>query len=193
MKIISAKQAKNAGEKRYFTGKPCKDGHVAERIVSNRQCVDCSNKISRAWAQKNKERYNEIQRHYYLANTEAVLGRSKEWRSKNQEKYAQISKEYRDANREKLRLYGRINWSRRNASELKRTPSWLSSTDRWMIKEIYELAALRSKVTGIKWEVDHIIPLQGKKVSGLHVPLNLRVVPAIENRSKSNKFNQEHL
>jgi hypothetical protein len=52
----------------------------------------------------------------------------------------------------------------------------------------YKLAALLTKLTGQKWEVDHIIPLQGTNVSGLHVPSNLRAIRAFDNRSKYNRF-----
>ena len=50
------------------------------------------------------------------------------------------------------------------------------------------VAALRTKTLGIQFHVDHVLPLRGKKVSGLHVPMNLRVIPAIENMRKTNKF-----
>ena len=69
-----------------------------------------------------------------------------------------------------------------------RTPMWLTQDDRWMIEQAYELAALRTKMFGFQWHVDHVVPLHGELVSGLHVPHNLRVIPAWDNRSKSNKF-----
>ena len=68
-----------------------------------------------------------------------------------------------------------------------RTPKWLTEDDKWLIKEAYELAALRTKIFGFSWHVDHVIPLQGKQVFGLHVPQNLRVIPGIENIKKRNK------
>jgi hypothetical protein len=73
-----------------------------------------------------------------------------------------------------------------------RTPKWLDAISFDRIKNEYQLAALLSKVTGSSWHVDHIIPLQGKLVSGLHVPSNLRVLPALENISKKNKFEVIH-
>ena len=69
-----------------------------------------------------------------------------------------------------------------------RTPKWLTEDDKWIIKEAYELSLLRKKMFGFDWHVDHIIPLRGKYVTGLHVPTNLQVIPGRENESKSNKF-----
>lgn len=58
----------------------------------------------------------------------------------------------------------------------------------FMIETIYLTASELSKKTGIPHEVDHIVPLQGKEVSGLHVWNNLQIIPRTENRFKSNKF-----
>ena len=65
------------------------------------------------------------------------------------------------------------------------TPKWANRDD---IKEVYIKAQILTKETGIKHEVDHIVPLTNKLVCGLHVEHNLRVVTFSENRSKSNKF-----
>jgi len=76
----------------------------------------------------------------------------------------------------------------RRLAKIQRTPAWLTEIDFERIGNEYKLAALLTKVTGSSWHVDHIVPLQGKIVSGLHVPSNLRVLPAKENISKSNSF-----
>jgi hypothetical protein len=72
----------------------------------------------------------------------------------------------------------------------KATPIW---ADRDVIKEFYIEAQRLTKETGIKHEVDHIIPIQGKLVSGLHVPANLQILTEFENISKSNRFTSEVL
>lgn len=78
--------------------------------------------------------------------------------------------------------------SKRRASIRNRTPSWLTTDDFWLIEEAYSLAQMRTKLFGFKWHVDHVLPLHGKKVSGLHVPSNLQVIPAIINQQKSASF-----
>lgn len=76
----------------------------------------------------------------------------------------------------------------RRAAKLKRTPAWLTEFDKLKIKCLYQLAAMRNRESGQKWHVDHIIPLQGELVSGLHVPSNLRVILATENLSKNRYY-----
>jgi hypothetical protein len=78
--------------------------------------------------------------------------------------------------------------NKQHADKLKRTPAWLTSDDFWMIEQAYELAALRTKLFGFAWHVDHVIPLRGKLASGLHTPYNLQVIPAVENLRKSNQM-----
>lgn len=83
------------------------------------------------------------------------------------------------------------NANKYRASKAKRTPVWLTDDDFWAIEQAYELASLRTKLFGFQWHVDHVIPLHGELVSGLHVPHNLQVIPAWDNRSKSNRFTVE--
>ena len=67
-------------------------------------------------------------------------------------------------------------------------PIWITDSDRKKIKSIYELAVIKQKETGIKYHVDHIIPLRGKTVCGLHIPDNLQIIPARDNMKKSNRI-----
>lgn len=93
-------------------------------------------------------------------------------------------KNYQTQNQAKINAYLKA----RYAGKLKRTPHWLTKDDEWLIEQAYELAKMRTELLGFQWHVDHIVPLQGRLVSGLHVPHNLQVIPATENRKKSNKF-----
>lgn len=74
-----------------------------------------------------------------------------------------------------------------HTKKLQRTPKWLNSVDFVKIDMIYKNAQHLTKTTGILHEVDHIIPLQGKLISGLHVPWNLQVLTRTDNRRKHNK------
>lgn len=75
--------------------------------------------------------------------------------------------------------------SKRRTAKLQRTPKWC---DEDAIKRLHIEAATVSKKTGILHHVDHIIPLQGRLVSGLHVPENLQIIPADQNFKKSANY-----
>ena len=71
----------------------------------------------------------------------------------------------------------------RDSRERQSCPDWANT---FFMREAYELSSLRTKLTGIKWHVDHIVPLQSKIVCGLHCERNLQVIPAVKNMSKKN-------
>lgn len=79
----------------------------------------------------------------------------------------------------------RAHHNKRRAAKINATPPW---ADLQKIREVYEEAARLQADTGVIHEVDHIVPLRGKNVCGLHVHWNLRAVPRDENRKKSNRL-----
>jgi len=169
MKKGQRHEAKLKGLLTYFTGQPCKNGHIADRQTSNGMCVVCRCEKHTEWRKNNEE---------------VAKKATKRWEVLNREKHRKTSRAWKQANPHRTAALN----AKRESARIQRCPKWLTDDDRWLIDEIYHLSALRTKMTGIEWHVDHIIPLQGKLVSGLHVPLNLRVVTAYENESKGNRY-----
>ena len=116
----------------------------------------------------------------------AARKRSKEWKEKNPEKKRQLDIAWRANNVDKKRSYQAF----RRAKVKQATPPWLTKEHKAQIALIYKEALRLTNETGVMYHVDHIVPLNGKKVSGLHVPWNLRAIPASDNHRKSNKFDQ---
>ena len=75
--------------------------------------------------------------------------------------------------------------TRRRLKQAFATPAW---RDRAAIRSIYERRSQMSEADGIIYHVDHVIPIQGEFVCGLHVASNLQIIPASENIVKGNKF-----
>lgn len=78
--------------------------------------------------------------------------------------------------------------AKRRATKKQRTPKWVGTEEQWLINEAYDLSARRTKLFGFSWHVDHIIPIQGKLVSGLHTINNLQVIPGVSNIAKNNRY-----
>lgn len=106
---------------------------------------------------------------------------------------------YREANRSTLRQKNKsyydnhkVSWFTYNASRRaifeKAKPSWLTESQKQQIDLVYVLAQECKALTGEDYHVDHIVPLRGKGVCGLHVPWNLQVLPSDINLSKATKF-----
>ena len=134
-------------------------------------------------------------RDYILKNKDKIAAYGKQYEQKNKERIAARRAETLAERREVKRLWRKNNLglvladcAKRRAAKLKRTPAWLTPFDRLKMKCYYQVAVMRSRESGQDWHVDHIIPLQGKNVCGLHVPNNLQIIPAIENMRKNNHY-----
>jgi len=152
---------------------------------------------AKAYYEANKEQ----RKAYYEANREKIIAIKKAYNEANKEKKKARDKAYKEANKEKLKAQnkawreaniGRANATdaKRHASKLQRTPSWLTKEDFAKIKEFYKEAQRLREETGEEYHVDHIIPLQGKNISGLHVPSNLQILRARDNISKGNRYGE---
>lgn len=136
-----------------------------------------STKNNGAWCKDCHKQYRAI-------NAERINEKSKECHAKKQEHYSALKKAWKQNNKHLNRAYS-LDYL---ASKKNRKPDWFSELDDFIIKEAHHLAKERESMTGFKWHVDHIIPLNGKKVSGLHTYLNIQVIPASTNVQKHNKF-----
>ena len=162
------------------------------------KCKACNAASQKAWAEANPEKIAASQKAYREANPEKIAADHKAWREANKEKAAASQKAWKDANPEKVAASDKA-WreankekiaahsATRRAAKLQRTPPWLTKEHHDQITSIYAERERITKATGIDHHVDHILPLQGKDVCGLHVPWNLRVITAEDNLSKSNK------
>jgi hypothetical protein len=180
MQPLSRPEAIASGSRWYFTGKPCKRGHIAKRQTNNKGCSECQKAAYARWESKNlatrsaekcrrraanPERSNEIQRNSRLRNPEGIRASRRRYYLANRADFIANSKA-------------------RKAAQANRTPIW---SDLSACRAFYVMAARATACTGIRFSVDHVIPLRGRRVSGLHVPDNLRVMPLRANIAKGNR------
>ena len=140
------------------------------------------------WRAANPEKWAEQRKRYAKNHPDKVNEKTIRWRKANPEKAAESSRKTREKNRARIVA----NKAAYRANRKNRTPAWLTDFDRLKIRCIYSVASMLKRENKEGWEVDHIIPLCGKKVSGLHVPDNLWFIKASENRLKNNRYEVDH-
>jgi hypothetical protein len=168
-------------------------------------CVACARELLQKTRKENPDRIKEYRKTSHKnskANPESwakKLAADKLYKEKNKDKCYALKINWNAKNpdkvkaasaRTKVKRVGKTNAEtafRRNA-KMQRTPKWLTEFDKLKMHCIYQMAAMYTRVNQESWTVDHVIPLQGKIVSGLHVPANLQVMRASDNFSKGNRF-----
>jgi len=170
----TAEEARRHGARFYFTGKPCKRGHVAPRYAKSWMCTVCAYEhqvvrspeeqaertaAAKAWRHRNRERARQHAAAHYKRAREAVLETNRRWRARNRRVCTVLSRMSRAAIR-------------------RATPPW---ADVKAIRRFY-----LDRPDGM--EVDHMVPLVGRTVCGLHVVWNLQYLTRSQNASKGNKL-----
>lgn len=167
----------------------------------------------RQWRKDNAEYVKQKKAETYQANKEEVKAKARAYRAANKKKIAAASAAKYQRDKDKINTFKRAKyakdptkmqasnkkWGMNNrgfttamsaayhACKLQRKPEWLNKAQITEIRNFYRRSRAKTLRTGIQHSVDHIVPLQGKRVSGLHVPWNLQIITKSENSQKHNK------
>jgi 5-methylcytosine-specific restriction endonuclease McrA len=177
--------AKTQGAAYYFTGKPCVRGHVALRKIKG-VCVEC---MKEDWVVDNARRAEKPKseaakaagKRYYEKNRDVVIARAA---ARPHEEVRQYKYKYKERNPEFYKALTSVRKRRHRSA----TPKWLGSQGKVAMRQLYLEAQRLTKLTGVRYVVDHIVPLINPDVCGLHVPWNLQIMTQEENLKKSNKL-----
>ena len=135
-------------------------------------CKDCNNRKTRLhYSQRDPEDWLKVKRVWQAKNKQRVSDYNDAWRRRNPEKHAARQAERR---------------ARKNQA----TPPWLTVEQRQASAAMYKLAKRFKDNFGLQYHVDHIVPLKGKNVCGLHVPWNLQILESSLNLKKSNTLKE---
>lgn len=167
------REAMARGDMHYFTGRPCPRGHLDNRNTKTGSCVSCG-----------RERVREK----LAAMRVEAPAKYRAWVAMENSKYKEQKKKANTRWRKAHKGIVNARNYKRHTLKLRACPLWLTESQHAQIRSFYEEAARRASKTGIPHDVDHIVPLDGGTVSGLHVPWNLRVLTATVNRKRPKQW-----
>lgn len=145
----------------------------------NSYCRSCQSKKNKLWMKENTECRSAYEKTYKEANKTHAKDTKHRWDAENKDH----RKTYRLARKPQYAAHAMKRYVITKLSQ----PCWLSEQQLKEVEMFYWLAADLKATCGETYHVDHIVPLQGKNVCGLHVPWNLQILPADVNIQKSNK------
>lgn len=154
-------------------------------------CRECQ----QVYRMTNREAYQSLRRASYEANREQEKAKALAYYKNNRLKLIAQHAEYMQKTAEQQKNYRsrtvadyRARLAKRRAALALRTPAWLTPAQLRAMTNVYRWAREVEKATGIPHHVDHIVPLRGVRVSGLHVPSNLQILSATANIAKNNRY-----
>lgn len=172
----------------------CIDCGINKKKEKYRRCKSCiADRRNRPEVKAKRKEYKEK---YYQINKERILLKNTRWKEENRALREKTDRKWVENNRDKVRetktRYKRKNEDKTLADKAKRRAIKINAKPVYAnlekIREFYKEAKNLELETGIKYHVDHIIPLQGKTVCGFHIETNLQVITAEENMRKGNKY-----
>lgn len=150
-------------------------------------CKVCKKEYRKEYQKVNFDKIKDYKKEYRKANCTKINEYKKGWDKVNCDKTKWHQKKWTSKNIDKINSYS----AKRRSKKLQATPPWLTMEHLSAIRDFYTESKALEKATGIKHHVDHIVPLQGKNVCGLHVPWNLNVLTATENLVKNSHYPNE--
>lgn len=158
--------------------------HKNRRDGLSARCKSCDKEYKKEYYEINKSIINEKTSVYYKNNSSRIKKQMKEYARINKAILKNYKRKWKKDNVDKVRFTN----AKRRAEKLNATPKWLTKDQLKEIANIYKRAKELEKTTGLKYHVDHIVPLKGKNVCGLHTPWNLQILTAEENIKKGNRL-----
>ena len=174
----------NAKAKEYYEGHKDEAGERFRKRMEDPEKRARKAETEAAWMAARPDKTAEYSARHYAKNAKNRNAQTRAYYADHREQERARMLEYQQRN---LHLYA-ANAAKRRAAERQATPAWLTEDHLTMMQITYQMAELMSERMGEKYHVDHIHPLNGENVCGLHVPWNLQVITARDNISKSNKM-----
>lgn len=179
-----------------FVSEFCADKRAKSGVSS--RCKSCANAHTAAWQKVNLDKGRARAARWRKANPDKSRASTQKWRDSNRERHLAYKLMWNKENPEQALAWRKLNpyklakvTANRRARMANATPAWFSEFDEFAVEEAYELAVRRQITTGVVWSVDHVVPISGKTVCGLHIGVNLQLLPSVLNSSKGNRHDHD--